>query len=92
MCQKKIQNASKNLLTCAWLAIRKNISYILDHSVVRQQAINISYICSLPVIQSWQLHAVLVLARLGSCVNYYFIYTTPIPRKRAKGKDLMQQL
>jgi len=76
MCQKKIQNASKNLLTCAWLAIRKNLSYILDHSVVRQQAINISYICSLPVIQSWQLHAVLVLARLGSCVNYYFIYTS----------------
>ena len=71
--KKKFRNASKNLLTCAWLAIRKNLSYILDHSVVRQQAINISYICSLPVIQSWQLHAVLVLVGLGSCVNYYFI-------------------
>ena len=77
MCFKKIRNASKNLLTCAWLAIRKNLSYILDQSVVRQQAINISYICSLPVTQSWQLHAILVLAGLGSsCVNHYFIYTS----------------
>ena len=72
--KKKFRNASKNLLTCAWLAIRKNLSYILDHSVVRQQAINISYICSLPVIQSWQLHAILVLVGLGhvSTITSYF--------------------
>ena len=55
---------SENLLTCTLLAIRKILSYIPDQSDLRQQSINISNICSSPVVLHWQPLAVLVLAGL----------------------------
>ena len=63
-CVKIFRNASKNLLTCTLLAFRKILSYIPDQSDLRQQSINISNICSSPVVLHWQPLAVLVLAGL----------------------------
>ena len=53
-CVKIFRNASKNLLTCTLLAFRKILSYIPDQSDLRQQSINISNICSSPVVLHWQ--------------------------------------
>ena len=73
-CVKIFRNASKNWLTCALLAIRKILSYIPDQSDLRQQSINISNICSSPVVLHWQPRAVLVLAGLEFDVSTITCY------------------